>query len=168
VLDLGVLARNERFVEMFLDEARIAAQIHHANVCSVLDFDVHHGTYFLAMELLSGQTLTAIQRQLHDPTRDAEPGVFARILESACEGLHAAHEATDSHGVSLHIVHRDGVVAWELFTQRKLFDQPNDPAMLRAIDELAIRMLASVPRPRAQPLDRRACVRAGRGGRAPR
>lgn len=195
------LARDPRFVEMFLDEARIAAQIHHTNVCSVLDFDEHHGTYYLAMEFLSGQTLTAVQNRLltasdvDDPL--ARPGVFARILESACEGLHAAHEALNGGGLPLHIVHRDvspdnlfvtydgnvkvmdfgvaytsdphqttrtgvlkgkcgylapevlagdkpdrradiwslGVVAWEMMAQRKLFDQPNDLAILRAIGE---------------------------------
>lgn len=195
------LARNERFVEMFLDEARIAAQIHHANVCSVLDFDAHNGTYYLVMELLSGQTLTAIQQQLRVAVlTKPDAGVFARILEGACEGLHAAHETASSSGMPLHIVHRDvspdnlfvtydgnvkvmdfgvayttdrvhdtrtgilkgkcgylapeviagqqpdrradvwglGVVAWELLTQRRLFDQPNDPAILRAIDEVAI------------------------------
>jgi serine/threonine protein kinase len=194
-------ARNPRFVEMFLDEARIAAQIHHPNVCSVLDFDEHHGAYYLVMEFLSGQTLTAVHNRLLAMPDAGDPlvrlGVFARILESACEGLHAAHEALNSGGVSLHIVHRDvspdnlfvtydgnvkvmdfgvaytsehhqatrtgilkgkcgylapevlagakpdrradiwglGVVAWEMMAQRKLFDQPNDPAILRAIGE---------------------------------
>jgi len=37
---------------------------HHPNVCSVLDFDEHHGTYYLVMEFLSGQTLTAVHNRL--------------------------------------------------------------------------------------------------------
>ncbi len=109
------LATDPRFHEMFLDEARIAIQIKHANVCNVLDFDEHHGTYYLAMEFLSGQTLAAVQRQLTtttargatEPAGAALYAVFARILESVCEGLHAAHEATNNDGTPLHIVHRD-------------------------------------------------------------
>jgi serine/threonine-protein kinase len=198
------LARNPRFVDMFLDEARVAAHIHHPNVCSVLDFDAHHGTYYLAMELLAGQTLTAIQHELKASHDAGDPivraGLFARVLEAACEGLHAAHETTNDAGESLDIVHRDvspdnlfvtydgnvkvmdfgvasstqqhdrtrtgvlkgkcsylapeviagakpdrradvwglGVVAWELVTQRKLFDQPNEPAVLHAIAEHAV------------------------------
>jgi serine/threonine-protein kinase len=105
------LAANERFIDMFLTEARIATQIHHANVCTVFDFDRDHGTYYLAMEFLVGRTLTAIQRRLADvPDRcDAATcaAMFARVLEGACEGLHAAHEATSSAGEPLHVVHRD-------------------------------------------------------------
>ena len=37
---------------------------HHPNVCSVLDFDEHHGTYYLVMEFLSGQTLTTVHNRL--------------------------------------------------------------------------------------------------------
>src|SRR4051794_18639122 len=80
------LARDPRFVEMFLDEAKLVARIQHPNVCSVLDFGQHHGTYYLAMELLAGRTLTAIQRELtvHDGEAvapEVRAGVFARILE---------------------------------------------------------------------------------------
>src|SRR5690349_10859673 len=49
------LADDPTFVAMFRDEARIASSIHHANVCTVFDFDVCGGTYYLAMEYLSGQ-----------------------------------------------------------------------------------------------------------------
>jgi eukaryotic-like serine/threonine-protein kinase len=216
------LARNPRFVDMFLDEAKIAARIHHPNVCSVLDFDEHHGTYYLAMELLSGHTLTSIQHELRT-TRDADPrvGVFARILEAACEGLHAAHETQNETGEPLDVVHRDvspdnlfvtydgvikvmdfgvayaserydrtrsgvlkgkcayvapemiagakpdrradiwglGVVAWEMFTRRKLFDQGNEPAVLHAIAEHEIPLPSQV-RPELPPLVDEVVMRA--------
>jgi serine/threonine-protein kinase len=196
------LALDPRFVEMFRQEAWIATQIHHANVCNVLELDEHHGTYYIAMELLAGQTVTAIQRAFACfPTEsiglDIRVGLFARVFEAACEGLHAAHEAADANGQPLDVVHRDvspdnlfvtydgnvkvmdfgvaytsghhahtrtgvlkgkcsylapevlagnkpdrradvwglGVVAWETIARRKLFDQPTDAAILRAIAE---------------------------------
>src|SRR5688572_12587300 len=50
------LSRDQSFVDMFLDEARIAARIEHANVCTVFDFGQSEGTYFIAMEYLVGET----------------------------------------------------------------------------------------------------------------
>jgi serine/threonine-protein kinase len=104
-------AQNQSFVEMFLDEAQIASQIHHANVCSVLDFDQHDNIFCLAMEFLSGRTLTAVHHELlkhadrWDPLRHA--GWVARVIEGACEGLHAAHELRNAHGELIDVVHRD-------------------------------------------------------------
>src|SRR5262245_53534472 len=54
------LLDQEGFVEMFLDEARLAAAIHHPHVASVLDFGAVDGAYFLAMELLVGETLARL------------------------------------------------------------------------------------------------------------
>src|SRR4051812_41650325 len=102
------LARDPGFVDMFFDEARIASQIHHPNVCGVLDFDVQGDVYYLALELLSGQTLTRVLRQLHDhPSRGkgSQPGLICRVLADACEGLHAAHELRSPRGEPLEIVH---------------------------------------------------------------
>jgi serine/threonine-protein kinase len=106
------LAASAQFVDMFVDEAFVATQIHHPNVCDVLEYGQHHGTHFLVMELLSGQTLTAVQRELSGYSTDAlgvdlRAGILARVLEGACEGLHAAHEAVDARGKPLHVVHRD-------------------------------------------------------------
>ncbi len=108
------LAADERFIGMFFDEARIASQIYHPNVCSVLDFDEQRGAHYIAMEFLHGQPLAAIRRALGrasessdgpDPLRRA--GLVARILAEAAEGLHAAHELIGRDGLPLHVVHRD-------------------------------------------------------------
>jgi serine/threonine-protein kinase len=105
------LAGDPAFVGMFRDEARIASWIHHANVCSVFDFDVSDGTYYLAMEYLSGQTLKAVLRKLAEPRRLVDASVHAclvaRIIGDAAEGLHAAHELRDDEGRLLGVVHRD-------------------------------------------------------------
>jgi serine/threonine-protein kinase len=105
------LAREAHFIEMFLDEARIAARIAHGNVASVVDFGEVEGRYYIAMEYLAGETLLRVNREAKrstDPTvRRAWQTVACRIVADLCEGLHAAHELTDERGRPLHVVHRD-------------------------------------------------------------
>lgn len=112
------LADEQDYVEMFLDEARIASRITHANVCSVFDFGKAGRDYYIAMEYLVGEPLARVQRrvvasaeQRSDPVL---PSRMARVIASACEGLHAAHELTGADGESLAVVHRD-VSAENLF-----------------------------------------------------
>jgi hypothetical protein len=105
------MAKDQKFVAMFLDEARIAARIHHPNVCSVIDFGEAGGTYFLTMPYLMGESLGTVVRALRKSS-DAELRqkgmyIFARLIADACEGLHAAHELRDERGEALNVVHRD-------------------------------------------------------------
>ena len=112
------LASEREYVEMFLDEARIASRITHSNVCSVFDFGEADGEYFIAMEYLVGEPLSRVHRRvLADVNQRSSPLLpmrMARIIAQACEGLHAAHELSDADGESLHVVHRD-VSAENLF-----------------------------------------------------
>jgi serine/threonine-protein kinase len=105
------LADERGYVEMFLDEARIASRITHANVCSVFDFGESDGEYFIAMEYLVGEPLSRVQRRVvvnaEQRTSPLLPARMARIIADACEGLHAAHELRDASGESLNVVHRD-------------------------------------------------------------
>ncbi|MGB0678172.1 MAG: protein kinase domain-containing protein [Polyangiales bacterium] len=105
------LAQEREFVEMFLDEARIASQIQHPNICSVLDFGEAQGTYYLTMEYLMGEPLAHVQRAVARDAKLREQArsfsIVASIIAKACEGLHAAHELCDDHGEPLHVVHRD-------------------------------------------------------------
>jgi serine/threonine protein kinase len=105
------LAQERDYVEMFLDEARIASRITHPNVCSVFDFGEVDGEYFIAMEYLVGEPLSRVHRrvvanaeQRHSPLL---PARMVRTVAQACEGLHAAHELKDVDGESLNVVHRD-------------------------------------------------------------
>jgi serine/threonine-protein kinase len=103
------LARDTDFVEMFLDEARIASCINHPNVCRVLDFGVSEGTYYLAMEYVMGETLADLLTQaMRAPeARNVTAALVTQIVAQACEGLHAAHDARDPQGTPLNVVHRD-------------------------------------------------------------
>ncbi len=112
------LAEEKDYVEMFLDEARIASRITHANVCSVFDFGEADGEYYIAMEYLVGEPLSRVHRRVmanaDQRTSPLLPARMARVIALACEGLHAAHELKDADGESLHVVHRD-VSAENLF-----------------------------------------------------
>ena len=112
------LAKEKEYVEMFLDEARIASRITHANVCSVFDFGEVNGEYFIAMEYLVGEPLSRVHRRVvanaEERSSPLLPSRMARIIAQAAEGLHAAHELNDADGQSLNVVHRD-VSAENLF-----------------------------------------------------
>jgi serine/threonine-protein kinase len=112
------LASETEYVEMFLDEARIASRITHTNVCSVFDFGEADGEYFIAMEYLVGEPLSRVHRRVVATAEQRSspllPARFARVIAQACEGLHAAHELRDGNDESLHVVHRD-VSAENLF-----------------------------------------------------
>lgn len=105
------LAREESFVAMFLDEARIASSISHRNVCSVFDFGECDGHYYIAMDYLAGESLRDVNLRVKHSVLDAEPhkrwAYTAYVLAEACEGLHAAHELRGPDEQLLDVVHRD-------------------------------------------------------------
>ena len=103
------LAKDEEYVQMFLDEARLASQIHHANVCSVTDFGQVDGAYYIVMEYLTGVPLNQLVAMV--ARLDAVPPrwvpIVSKLVRDAAEGLHAAHELTAPDGSLLGVVHRD-------------------------------------------------------------
>lgn len=101
------LSSDDHFVDMFLDEARIASQIQHPHVVQVLDVGLHERRPFILMEFLRGRSLSEL---LHRAQKSAEPpatAVWLAILGQVADGLHGAHETAGSDGKSLGIVHRD-------------------------------------------------------------
>jgi serine/threonine-protein kinase len=101
------LAPDEQFVKMFMDEARIAAMIHHPNVATIFDMGRIDKSYFIAMEYVHGQNLTDI---LKAAVREKEKFGWSRavrIVADAAAGLHAAHELESAEGKPLGVVHRD-------------------------------------------------------------
>ncbi|HEY3450325.1 MAG TPA: protein kinase [Myxococcales bacterium] len=97
----------ERFVKMFLDEARLAALLNHPNIVQVFDFGEEEGSYYLAMEYIEGESIRNIVRHFALYTQAIDPRLAAYLISGACEGLHYAHSLTDPNGVSYNIVHRD-------------------------------------------------------------
>jgi serine/threonine-protein kinase len=102
---MPALAADEEFERMFLDEARIAAAVHHPNVCEIHDLGEVGNVLFLAMEWIDGVSLLALLKAR--PKTPLEDAIAARITADACAGLHAAHELRDENGYPLNVVHRD-------------------------------------------------------------
>jgi serine/threonine-protein kinase len=101
------LTEDQQFINMFLDEARIAASISHPNVAQVFDLGKDANTYWIAMEYLHGEPLREIMRVNEEQETAIQPEIAARIVADAAEGLHAAHELRGKDGKPLNLVHRD-------------------------------------------------------------
>jgi serine/threonine-protein kinase len=101
------LAKDPQFVSMFLDEARLAARIHHPNVVLTLDVVALEGEVFLVLEYVQGQALGKLTRAAAAQQQRIPLGISINILTGMLNGLHAAHEATGERGELLGIVHRD-------------------------------------------------------------
>ena len=101
------LAGDPSFVRMFLDEARLAAQLNHPNIAQIFDFGEVSGTYYLAMEYVPGTNLRAIVKANQKRGTYLPVPVAARIVSQAALALDYAHGATTADGASLGLVHRD-------------------------------------------------------------
>ncbi|HEY6458560.1 MAG TPA: serine/threonine-protein kinase, partial [Polyangiaceae bacterium] len=100
-------ASDPQFQKMFLDEARIAAGIQHANVAQILDLGDQDGILYIAMEWVEGDALNRLQRAAAKAGATMPIGVVLRVLAETCAGLHAAHELRGKDGALLGVVHRD-------------------------------------------------------------
>lgn len=95
------------FLDMFLDEARLAARLNHPNVVQTYEVDEIDGQLYLAMEYLDGQPLDRIRKRCTAHGVICPPRVAARVAIGALEGLSYAHGLTDYDGTPLEVVHRD-------------------------------------------------------------
>ena len=100
------LARDQEFVGMFLDEARLAGTLDHPNIASVIDIGRAQGNYFFAMEYVHGRDLRSVLREAA-PGDGLSLACGLAIVTQAAAGLHYAHERRDPDGRPLGIVHRD-------------------------------------------------------------
>jgi serine/threonine protein kinase len=104
---LAERAQSPYFVDMFVQEARINAVLHHPNIVQVFDFGHVSGTYFLAMEYVRGRDVAEILRRLRRQERRCPIGVAAYIAREVAVALAYAHALAGPDGQPLHIVHRD-------------------------------------------------------------
>ncbi|MEW5740502.1 MAG: serine/threonine-protein kinase [Myxococcota bacterium] len=104
---LPYLAEEAEFVRMFLDEARIAASLHHANVVEVYELGRLDASTFIAMEWVDGVDLRRVLAKEQERGGVVPPGVAAWMVARLCEGLHYAHFRTGADGKPLGIIHRD-------------------------------------------------------------
>lgn len=101
------LSEKKRFIAMFLDEARLSAQLSHSNCVQVFDIGVGDQAYFIVMEYVDGANLKAIAETIRKAGRDFPVPAAAFIAHEICKGLSYAHEFHDPNGLEMKIVHRD-------------------------------------------------------------
>jgi serine/threonine-protein kinase len=101
------LSNEEAFVKMFLNEAKLAAQLQHPNIVQIFDLGKINDSFFIAMEYISGRDMS---RVIPKAEKNGIPFPFEYALSiaaSVLDGLSYAHPKTDAFGVPLNIVHRD-------------------------------------------------------------
>lgn len=101
------LSNNPEFVRMFCDEARLAARIEHPNIVRTYEFGEVNGQYFTAMEYLPGEDLFKALNNLSVSRQLMPLNIAVGIGVQLCNGLHFAHQFTDTVGKPLNLVHRD-------------------------------------------------------------
>jgi serine/threonine protein kinase len=103
---LPTIAEDDEFIAMFIDEAKIAGQLNHANIAQIFDLGKIESSYFIAMEYISGHDL----RALWDRSRESGGlplELCCYVTQKLCEGLDYAHRRRDNRGRPLGIIHRD-------------------------------------------------------------
>jgi serine/threonine protein kinase len=101
------LAGDGRFRAMLISEARIAANMSHANICQVYELDESDHQLYIVMEYLEGLTLLAVLRKYSRQKRQLPFAFIAGVVHQVAEGLHYAHELRNRAGELMRIVHRD-------------------------------------------------------------
>ena len=101
------LIENNEFVSMFLDEARIAAQLHHENIVEITDVGRIEGAYYIAMEWVHGEDVRRIYNQAYKLQRSLPLSHSIRVIAEAAIGLGFAHRLPDLTGKPMGVVHRD-------------------------------------------------------------
>ena len=124
------LAANEKFVRMFLDEAKLSLHLDHANIVSVFDVGMSAGTYFIVMEYIDG---TNLKKLLDSGPIPVELACY--ILIEVCKGLVYAHGKVDRDGRPLNIVHRD-ISPPNILLSREGEVKVTDFGLARAVSQL--------------------------------
>ena len=104
---LGHLTESKEFVEAFLGEARLAAQMNHRNIVQVFELGEVAGSYFIAMEYVQGKSLRDVIDGSLRRKEKLHPELCRAVAEQICDGASYAHNLTDMTGRSLNLVHRD-------------------------------------------------------------
>src|SRR5687767_10577807 len=101
------IAEDNEFITMFVDEAKIAVQLNHANIAQIFDLGVVDGAYFIALEHVHGRDLRAIFERCRAASAPMPVAQACFIVMKMCEGLDYAHNKRDASGRDMNLVHRD-------------------------------------------------------------
>jgi serine/threonine protein kinase len=100
-------ARRDEFLQLFVDEAKLSANLVHGNVVQIYQLGEVDGRYFIAMEFIQGPTLRAIIDRHREVGTPMPPTLAAYAASRVCRALDFAHNFVDQRGRRLDIVHRD-------------------------------------------------------------
>ena len=100
-------ASQKQFLDNFIGEARLVADLIHTNICQTYHFGETQGVYFMAMELISGANLEQFSQRLEERKRVLARELAVFIVSRIARGLAYAHSKSDNQGRPLGIVHRD-------------------------------------------------------------
>ena len=101
------IAEDEEFITMFIDEAKIAVQLQHANIAQIFDLGKVDDAYFIALEYVQGRDLRGIFDDLRRHRQTMPMPQVCYVIMQVCEGLDYAHNKRDAQGRALNLVHRD-------------------------------------------------------------
>ena len=104
---LPELEARDEFVDMFLEEGKLAVLLRHPNIVSTFEVGTLEGRHTIVMELLRGKDLRKLARASLRAGVEVPLDVSVFVATSVCAGLHEAHEAVDGDGKKLRVVHRD-------------------------------------------------------------
>ena len=104
---LAHLAEDDDFIQMLVDEAKIASVLRHINIARVYEFARAHGEYFIAMEHVDGKDMRTVLERCRTKKKPIPAEHAAHVAAEVGAALHAAHSAIDAHGRPLRIIHRD-------------------------------------------------------------
>lgn len=104
---LPAMAEDADFIQMFIDEAKIAGQLNHANICQIFELGKIDDSHFIAMEYIWGKDLLQIQNRFRRLKKHMPVQMAAFVMGKVCEGLDYAHRKKDATGKPLNIIHRD-------------------------------------------------------------
>jgi serine/threonine protein kinase len=100
-------ASQKMFIENFIGEAKLVADLIHTNIVQTYHFGEAKGVFYIAMELIRGVNLEQFAEQLRHKQRQLPVELAVFVASRVCRGLAYAHAKTDRDGRSLGIVHRD-------------------------------------------------------------
>ncbi len=104
---LPTMAEDSEFVTMFIDEAKIAAQLNHSNICQIYELGKLGRFHYIAMEYIHGKNLLQLQNRFKSDDRAMPVDMACFALQKVCEGLDYAHRKKDNQLRDIGLVHRD-------------------------------------------------------------
>jgi len=101
------LSDNDEFVRMFIDEAKLAAQLTHPNIVQIFDLGKASGFYYIAMEYVDGKDLRSLLRKVREFKLPMPEPVAAFVTMKVAGALDYAHRKKGMNDKELKLVHRD-------------------------------------------------------------